>query len=701
MNRDWLSVGHDLWEEDDEVNFYFSDDEEHDDDVQVIQITAWKNGVTDRVVTVEDEEVDEDDEILERNLRFRSTSLYEVKLKKGTFEQCTAFFVEVSIPLSTTWTKDTLESIMKEIEYFIRYFFDTSNIHVLSERWSFKGNCPEDDDGVNKLVRCGNESDHVYKNFATDIKKWVEDTIPLFSKLALTTDDLMVKVQDHINQTNETLRKHVEDDNNKRILFLPVWRGTKEIVVDITEVSGSTGYRLTVEGPTGREVIKEVDTLVLRHTIDGLSPNTKYTIRTYSNTGSGSVLNQEISVKTQEMKKRSWSLVNFDDILHYRPMYGCKRLVTDVSYIGRDDVEMDNPLLSIPFNELNVLISDDDVDNMIEGLCNACIPSWKTYPSLASRDVVENNGSMVSAFHCQELAVKPKVYILITIPTLPTLTRKTCVSSDRVYRTHKGNPVPGVTPCEQFMDNDENDENCCTVTLAENKVLNKVLPLVCAQRTVDFGSKLVHLKEFFDWYKVTHELPNVHFTMLEIDVEKSGEGLYNVIKFLKPNIARLSIKIGQNKIVPVEDYVNNLLIERCEFVMYDAPYNFTTAEDWPIIAKKMPIVRCDLHTRSEFSSVNFMTMLKDIEKRENFSFTYTFDNTADYVELISEESELRTQYDNTCTQIQQRGYRLSNDEYTHLKSEYTKHHVRVVFEIDEEKVTFMIRTHIFRTQTTF
>ena len=84
------------------------------------------------------------------------------------------------------------------------------------------------------------------------------------------------------------------------------------LVVDITEVSGSIGYRLTVEGPTGGEVTKVSSTLVLRHNLVGLLPETTYTIRMYSDTGSGYVLSQEMSVTTLVNTTSSYDMTDFE-----------------------------------------------------------------------------------------------------------------------------------------------------------------------------------------------------------------------------------------------------------------------------------------------------------------------------------------------------------------------------------------------------
>jgi len=83
------------------------------------------------------------------------------------------------------------------------------------------------------------------------------------------------------------------------------------LVVDITEVPGSIGYRLTVEGPTGGEVTKVSNTLVLRHNLVGLLPETTYTIRMYSDTGSGYTLSQETSVTTLVNSTSSYDMTDF------------------------------------------------------------------------------------------------------------------------------------------------------------------------------------------------------------------------------------------------------------------------------------------------------------------------------------------------------------------------------------------------------
>ena len=66
----------------------------------------------------------------------------------------------------------------------------------------------------------------------------------------------------------------------------------------ITEVTGSIGYNITYEGPTGGEFTAVSGVTTLEHNITGLEPDTVYTIRLYADTGSGHVLTEELTTTT-------------------------------------------------------------------------------------------------------------------------------------------------------------------------------------------------------------------------------------------------------------------------------------------------------------------------------------------------------------------------------------------------------------------
>ena len=70
------------------------------------------------------------------------------------------------------------------------------------------------------------------------------------------------------------------------------------IPVTIAEVSGAFRYNVTIEGPTGGEVVAISGTTTLEHNITGLDPETQYTVRLYADTGSGYVFTEKLTTTT-------------------------------------------------------------------------------------------------------------------------------------------------------------------------------------------------------------------------------------------------------------------------------------------------------------------------------------------------------------------------------------------------------------------
>jgi len=100
-------------------------------------------------------------------------------------------------------------------------------------------------------------------------------------------------------------------------IFIPLAFIIQERVINlnvsITEVTGSTGYRLTIEGPTGGEVTKVNNNLELSHNLVGLDPETQYTVRLYVNTGSGYTLTESIVITTLANIASNYDLTDFEE----------------------------------------------------------------------------------------------------------------------------------------------------------------------------------------------------------------------------------------------------------------------------------------------------------------------------------------------------------------------------------------------------
>jgi len=85
------------------------------------------------------------------------------------------------------------------------------------------------------------------------------------------------------------------------------------MIVEIGEVPGASGYRVTNEGPSGREVIVFSDSTSTFYNILNLVPDTQYTVRVYTDTGTGYDLNGEKVVSTLADSRSNYSVLDFQD----------------------------------------------------------------------------------------------------------------------------------------------------------------------------------------------------------------------------------------------------------------------------------------------------------------------------------------------------------------------------------------------------
>ena len=86
------------------------------------------------------------------------------------------------------------------------------------------------------------------------------------------------------------------------------------IIVNIGEVPGATGYRITYESNTGGgEVISFSGYTDTSYNIINLEPDTQYTIRMYTNTGNGYVLNGNEVTSTLANTSTSYDVTDFQE----------------------------------------------------------------------------------------------------------------------------------------------------------------------------------------------------------------------------------------------------------------------------------------------------------------------------------------------------------------------------------------------------
>lgn len=78
-------------------------------------------------------------------------------------------------------------------------------------------------------------------------------------------------------------------------------------------VTGAVGYRLTMEGPSASEVTYVSNTLKLQHNIIGIEPETQYTVRLYTDTGSGYTLSEQATVTTLANNSSNYDVSDFEE----------------------------------------------------------------------------------------------------------------------------------------------------------------------------------------------------------------------------------------------------------------------------------------------------------------------------------------------------------------------------------------------------
>ncbi len=87
------------------------------------------------------------------------------------------------------------------------------------------------------------------------------------------------------------------------------------IRITFTEVQAATGYKVTLEGPTGGEVtaLSDIDASELEHRLTGLDPETTYIIRLYADVGSGFSLREELTTATLANTAPNYDIADFRD----------------------------------------------------------------------------------------------------------------------------------------------------------------------------------------------------------------------------------------------------------------------------------------------------------------------------------------------------------------------------------------------------
>lgn len=142
------------------------------------------------------------------------------------------------------------------------------------------------------------------------------------------------------------------------------------IPVVITAVSGAIEYRLTIEGPTGGEVIKVSGTTLLEHNITGIEAETQYTLRMYANTGSGYELSEETVVTTLVNTATNYEITDFevDGLVNISSLGAELDVVIDDLFNTGDIVGVSlssNPILKSSFIKNGETLSIKDVDSTL------------------------------------------------------------------------------------------------------------------------------------------------------------------------------------------------------------------------------------------------------------------------------------------------------------------------------------------------
>ena len=289
------------------------------------------------------------------------------------------------------WDSDVLQGVV--CEYFITLLVDTFMVLLPSNdqdtirslrlsTYEYMKNVTVTS-SVNKerLLDVNTGRNDTYEVDALYVRDWVLNSLPLYSNLTVSNEDMEEEITDEVMFTTQTVQEYLQEDENNRILYTPVIRNgsvvkrswsvlQKDFLDDFELLEGSKRYGCFV--------------------LDTMNP---------TNVDSENVLVDLQSFGSYNM----WvPLTNVEDTLI--------------------EQEMIQPSSHPAF---------------------AVIPSFTKYASLVNVDVQDSGASAVSRYHCQDTGREfIKVHKIVPAYTDIVVSRQSCVTTDKTFRM-SGDCKPG------------------------------------------------------------------------------------------------------------------------------------------------------------------------------------------------------------------------------------------------------------------
>ena len=412
------------------------------------------------------------------------------------------------------WDGDILEQVV--CQYFITLFIDTfmillpkldtESLHKLNMTPFQYINGITITSSVNNEILLASGKNEGYEEDALYISDWVLNSVPMYSNIVVSKKDINEEITDEVMFTTKTVKEYLEEDKNNRILFTPTVR-------DGTHV------------------------------------------------------------------KRSWSVLQKDllkdkNVFEGSKRYGCYNLDT----LNPLNVDSRNALVDlqafgsyniwVPLTNFEDTLLETDLSNPEDSPAFSLIPSFTKYASLVNVDVFDSGASVVSRLHCQDTGRKViKVHKIVPTFMEDTITRKSCVTTDRTFRMNS-------LTCEPGLKKDGGDNQCCEIS---NQELIEQLVLLSSYRNVDFPARLNYLNDILSWYSEIRPIPSPWSTLVKISVgdnlPRVNEGILDVIGTLKPTIMNAIVAInirGDESVIinQLRETIRNLNVEKIHHITF-------------------------------------------------------------------------------------------------------------------------------------
>jgi len=287
------------------------------------------------------------------------------------------------------WNSDVLETVV--CEYYISLFISMMIILLPSNNADIINN----DLGLSvyqymKSIRVTSEvnkelllSKTVDQSDALYVSDWVLNSLPLYSNLTISDEDMEEEITDEVMFTTQKVKEYIEEDKNNRILYTPVFRDG-----EIVKRSWSVLQKDFLEDKEIMEGSKRYGCYVL----DTMRPQ------------------------------------NIDR----------ENTLVDLQAFGSYN-------MWVRLENIEEMLLETDMVRPSSHPAFAVIPSFRKYASLVNVDVQDSGASAVSRYHCQDTGRKViKVHNIVPTYAEVPIKRLQCVTTDKTFRMIDETCKPGL-----------------------------------------------------------------------------------------------------------------------------------------------------------------------------------------------------------------------------------------------------------------